>query len=74
MFRKENKEEISRDAKAENKGATREFRDALELTTFGRLLEERWAACGETEKERLEEKARAHNEGLKVTTEETLAK
>ncbi|KAJ7901523.1 hypothetical protein B0H13DRAFT_1882945 [Mycena leptocephala] len=74
MFRKENKEEISRDAKAENKGATREFRDALELTTFSRLLEERWAACGETEKERLEEKARAHNEGLKVTTEETLAK
>ncbi|KAJ7933458.1 hypothetical protein B0H13DRAFT_1856232 [Mycena leptocephala] len=47
MFRKENKEEISRDAKAENKGATREFRDALELTTFGHLLEERvWSEAG----------------------------
>ncbi|KAJ7922747.1 hypothetical protein B0H13DRAFT_2317219 [Mycena leptocephala] len=74
MFRKENKDEISRVAKAENKGAKREVHDGLELTTFGRLLEERWAACSETEKERLEEKARAHNEGLKITTEETLAK
>ncbi|KAJ7835482.1 hypothetical protein B0H13DRAFT_2369297 [Mycena leptocephala] len=74
MFRKENKEEIGRVAKAENKGARREVRDGLELTMFGRLLEERWAACSETEKERLEEKARAHNEGLKTTTEETLAK
>jgi hypothetical protein len=37
MFRKEKKEEIGRDAKAENKGARHEFRDALELTTFGGL-------------------------------------